>query len=156
MIAAMTPEPRSGHARVADTLAKLAEVEADTWVATASTDGVQHLVPLSYAWDGRSVILAAPASSVTVRNVRASSRARIGIGPTRDVVLADVEVDRIVDAADAPADLAERYAVQSGWDPRREPEPYVYVLLRLRRVQAWREANELEGKLIMRDGAWLY
>ena len=48
------------------------------------------------------------------------------------------------------------YARQADWDPRLDPGSYVFVLLRLQRVQAWRESNELSGKLLMRDGAWLF
>ena len=29
------------------------------------------------------------------------------------------------------------------------------LVLRPERIQAWRESNELAGRLLMRDGAWL-
>jgi hypothetical protein len=151
-----TEPARTGHRRRADTIARLEAVGADTWVATASVDGVAHLIPLSYAWDGDVVVLAVPADSVTARNIRSSGRARLGFGPTRDVVLVDGERDRLLDVGDAEAeDIARRYADQADWDPRHESEPYVFVTLRPGRVQAWRESNELAGKLVMRDGEWL-
>jgi hypothetical protein len=146
---------RTGPERKADTLAKLEAVGADAWVATAPPTGAAYLVPLSYAWDGEHIVLAAIATSPTIRNVRASGRARLGLGPTRDVVVVDAELDVIVDVSEAPEELAIAYARQSGWDPRREPEPYAYALLHLRQVQAWREANELAGRRLMRDGEWL-
>ncbi|MDQ3870410.1 MAG: pyridoxamine 5'-phosphate oxidase family protein [Chloroflexota bacterium] len=153
----MTESARTGPQRKADTITKLEAVGADTWVATASTAGMAHLVPLSYAWDGECVVLAAEASSLTVRNVRSSGRARLGFGPTRDVVIVDGELRRLVDASDdAAEDIARAYADQAAWDPRDESERYVFVFLRPRRVQAWREANELSGKLLMRDGEWLF
>ncbi len=153
----MTESARTGPQRKADTITKLEAVGADTWVATASTAGMAHLVPLSYAWDGECVVLAAEASSLTVRNVRSSGRARLGFGPTRDVVIVDGELRRLVDASDdAAEDIARAYADQAAWDPRDESEGYVFVFLRPRRVQAWREANELSGKLLMRDGEWLF
>ena len=145
-----------GGQRVADTLAKLAARGADTWVATASAAGIEHLVPLSYGWDGSNVILAAQPASPTVRNILASGRARLGFGPTRDVVIVDATLEASLDAAGAPADLAEAYARQAGWDPRDEREAYTFLLLRPRRVQAWREANELAGRTLMRDGTWLF
>jgi hypothetical protein len=149
--------PRSGRQRKADAIAKLQAVGADTWVVTASSTGTAHLIPLSYAWDGECVVLAAPADSVTVRNVRSSGRARLGFGPTRDVVIVDGELDRVLDASDdAAKDIARAYADQADWDPRHDSEPYVFVLLRPRRVQAWRERNELAGKFLMRDGEWLF
>jgi len=153
----MTESARTGPQRKADTIAKLEAVGADTWVATASTTGRAHLVPLSYAWDGECVVLAAEASSLTVRNVRSSGRARLGFGPTRDVVIVDGELDRLLGASDDGGEAtAQAYADQAGWDPRHESEPYVFVLLRPRRVQAWRESNELSGKVVMRHGEWLY
>ena len=55
----------------------------------------------------------------------------------------------------APAAIADGYAAQSDWDPRAAGEGYVYVVLRPHRVQAWREANEIKGRTLMRDGEWL-
>lgn len=153
----MTGSTRSGRQRKADTIAKLEAVGADTWVATASTSGMAHLVPLSYAWDGECIVLAAEAGSLTVRNVRSSGRARLGFGPTRDVVIVDAELHRLLDVSDdAAADAARAYADQAGWDPRHESERYVLLFLRPRRVQAWREANELSGKVLMREGRWSF
>jgi hypothetical protein len=148
--------PRSGPQRKADTMAKLEAVGADTWVATASPAGTAHLIPLSFAWNGECIVLAAPVDSITVRNVRASGRVRLGFGPTRDVVLIDAELARVLAATEDKAkDAGRRYADQADWDPRLEREPYLFLLVRPRRVQAWREANELADKLLMRDGEWL-
>ena len=151
----MREEPRSGPRRKADTLAKLEASEADVWVATASSAGVAHLVPLSFAWDGQHVILACAAGSPTARNLTASGQARLGFGPTRDVVMVDVALDGAIDVATAPAELGDAYARQSDWDPREEAGGYVYLLLAPRGIQAWRESNELTGRRLMRDGAWL-
>jgi hypothetical protein len=151
-----TGATRTGRERRADAIAKLEATGADAWVATASAAGAAHLVPLSYAWDGRHVVLAAQAGSLTVRNLRASRRARLGFGPTRDVVIIDGALERLLEATDPAAEpIARAYTKQAGWDPRQEPEPCVLLLLRPRRVQAWREANELEGRLLMGDGEWL-
>ena len=45
-------------------------------------------------------------------------------------------------------------AAQADWDPRGSAG-YVYLVLRPDRVQAWREADEIAGRTLMRDGAWL-
>jgi hypothetical protein len=153
----MIESARSGGQRKADAIAKLEAVGEDTWVATASSAGTAHLVPLSYAWSGECIVLAAEAGSLTGRNLRASGHARLGFGPTRDVVIVDVELDRVLDVNDdASADVARVYADQADWDPRLESEPYVFILLRPTRVQAWRESNELAGKVLMGDGKWLF
>jgi hypothetical protein len=147
-------EPRTGAQRKADALEKLRAIGADVWVATANAAGKAFLVPLSYAWDGEHVILATVPTFATAKNIVASGRARLGFGPTRDVVMMDAVLARAATADEIPA-LADRYAEQSGWDPRREPDPYLFLFMRPVRIQAWREANELEGKWLMRDGEWL-
>jgi hypothetical protein len=61
-----------------------------------------------------------------------------------------------VPAADAEADdVAERFAVQSDWDPRASEGTFVFLVLRPLRIQVWREANEISGRTVLRDGAWL-
>jgi hypothetical protein len=151
----VTEQPRDPRTRKADTLAKLREPAADVWVASAA-DGAAHLVPLSLAWLADRAVLALDETSVTARNVAAAGGARLGLGPTRDVVMIDAVVERTVPVAEAPPELAGGYAAQADWDPRVDAgEGYVYVVLRPVRIQAWREANELAGRTLMRDGAWL-
>lgn len=48
-----------------------------------------YLIPLSFLWDGTTLLLATPAASPTGRNLRATGKVRLGIGPTRDVVLVE-------------------------------------------------------------------
>jgi hypothetical protein len=147
---------RSGPQRTADAIAKLRATDGDVWVSTAPTAGPAHLVPLSYAWNGERLILAAPASSLTVRNIQATGRARLGFGPTRDVVIMDAEVGGIAGVDDPTmAEVGRAFADQADWDPRGSPE-YVFVLLRPRHIQAWRDASELSGRLLMHDGRWLF
>jgi hypothetical protein len=156
MMAVMTAPARSGPERKKDTLAKLESEGADVWVATSSPSGVVHMVPLSFAWDGQLLTLAVLPDSATFRNLGVSGRARLGLGPTRDVVLIDVELAGQAGVAEGPQQVAEAYAAQSGWDPRAESDAYRFLFLRPTRIQAWREANELAGKMLMRDGAWLF
>jgi hypothetical protein len=54
-----------------------------------------------------------------------------------------------------PALTGDAFATRTGFDPRELDEPYQYFLIRPRRIQAWREANELRGRDLMRDGRWL-
>jgi hypothetical protein len=74
-------EPRTGTERKLDSLAKLREVEADVWVATASSTDREYLVPLSYAWDGMHVILASEPGLATTRNIEASGLRVWALGP---------------------------------------------------------------------------
>ena len=149
----MTAEARDRETRKADTLAMLATPAIDTWVATASAAGAPHLVPVSLAWVEERVVIAVEASSATARNLTASGTARLAVGPTRDVVMVDALLDATVDVAADDA-LGAAYVAQADWDPRRDTG-YLFLVLRPVRVQAWREANEIAGRTLMRDGTWL-
>lgn len=145
--------PRDGPARKADALAMLTTRLIDVWVATASTMGAAHLVPLSLAWVDERMVIAVEGSSVTARNLTASGQARLAVGPTRDVVMVDAVLEKRLGVTDDET-LAEAYVAQDDWDPRSSAG-YLFLVLRPVRVQAWREANEIPGRTLMRDGTWL-
>jgi hypothetical protein len=145
--------PRDPQTRKADTLAMLETPEADCWVASSSASGPAHLVPLSLAWLDERAVIAVPESSVTCRNITSTGRARVAVGPTRDVVMIDAALDRSTAVAD-DAELGEAYAAQADWDPRTS-SGYVFLVLRPVRIQAWRESDEIAGRTLMRDGAWV-
>ena len=150
----MTPPPRTSSRRRLDTLRRL-ECDVDAWVATADpATGTPYLVPLSFLWDGATLLLATPAASPTARNLAATGKVRLGIGPTRDLVLVEGTVDSIADT-EIPNDAGDAFAAKTGFDPRELATPYLYFRVRPGRVQAWREANELENRELMRDGRWL-
>ncbi len=156
----MSPAPpRSLEQRIADTRARLTQPAVDAWVATASAPngdrGPQpYLVPLSFAWIDERAVLAVASASRTARNLVEHGIARIGMGPTRDIVLLDCVVEQVLQVADAPRGIGDAYAAQADWDPREDADDNVYVVMRPERIQAWRESNELPGRLIMRDGRW--
>ena len=147
----MTPRPRAERRR--DTEHRLAN-DIDVWVASASPDGTPYLVPLSFDWDGLALLVATPANSPTGRNLAASGVVRVGLGVTRDVSMIDGDVE-IIELDALPSEQAERFAARSGFDPREETGPYRWFRITPRRIQAWREADELAGRELMRDGAWL-
>lgn len=144
--------PRGLEERLRDTRAKL-ESDVDLWLATAGSAGV-HLIPLSYRWDGTAFLISTPCASATGRNLLADGRVRLGLGPTRDVVVVDGTAEP-VDIADLAPETGDAFAARTGFDPRELDEPYQYFLIRPQRIQAWREANELRGRELMRDGRWL-
>lgn len=89
-----------------------------------------------------------------MRHLRTAPVVRVGIGPTRDVVLVEGPVE-IVSRADLPGETADAFAAAAGFDPRELSSDYVYLRVRPDLIQAWREANELPGRDLMRDGRWL-
>jgi hypothetical protein len=146
-------EPRDRATRKADTLAMLATPAIDVWVATASAAGAPYLVPVSLAWVADRVVIAVAGASPTARNLTASGEARLAVGATRDVVMIDAVLEKAVDVA-ADEALGAAYVAQADWDPRSSTG-YEFLVLRPARVQAWREANEIPGRTLMRDGTWL-
>jgi len=151
----MTPPTRTRQQRKRDALNRLV-CDTDAWVATADAgSGTPYLVPLSFLWDGGILLVATPSSSPTSRNLQATGKVRLGIGPTRDLVLIEATVQESVAASEIPDVVGDAFAAKTGFDPRQLTGAYRYFRLRPQRVQAWREANELEGRDLMRGGAWL-
>ena len=150
----MTPPPRTPRQRRRDTLDRL-ERDVDAWVATADpAGGTPYLVPLSFLWDGEALLVATPSSSPTGRNLRSTGKVRVGVGPTRDLVLIEGTVAAVVAAGDIPEQVGDAFAAKAGFDPR-QLSGYLYFRIAPRRPQAWREVDELAGRDLMRDGRWL-
>lgn len=149
---ASQPPPRTRAQRRHDTLSRL-RTDVDAWVASADATGEAYLIPLSFVWDGATLTIATPRASRTARNLIRAGRGRLGLGPTRDVVLIDGPVEVLPIGTD-PA-LEDAHARATGFDPRTLKSEYVYLRITPDTVQAWREADELEGRHLMRDGRWL-
>ncbi len=147
------PAPRSLADRITDTRRRL-DAEVDSWLASASAEGDAHIVPISQYWDGERLWLATGAGSPTARNLRRAGRARLALGPTRDVVIVEGAVSFTApDAVDAR--VADAYAAHAGWDPRYPEGRNVFFSITPGTILAWREANELPGRVVMRGGHWL-
>jgi len=146
---------RSPKERKADALAKLTAVDANVWIASASPTGAVHLVPVTHTWNGNQIVLATEPGSRTAANVTANPQARLALGETRDVVMIDAVLAEAIPKSEAPAALADAYAVQAGWDPRTDGSDYVYLVFGPERIQVWREAEDVTGRTVMRNGAWV-
>ncbi|CAA9446787.1 MAG: pyridoxamine 5'-phosphate oxidase-related, FMN-binding protein [uncultured Rubrobacteraceae bacterium] len=123
-------------------------------MASASADGAPYLVPLSFDRDGGALLMATPTDSPTGRNLAATRAVRLGLGHTRDVTVIDGEVE-VLEIDALPQERADRFAARTGFDPREEDMPYRWFRVYLRRIQAWREVNEMPDRELMRDGRWL-
>jgi len=145
--------PRSRAERRRDTEDRLTH-DVDVWVASASADGTPYLVPLSFDWDGEALLVATPADSPTGRNLAAGRGARLALGGTRDVSMIAGTVEAL-DLDALPQEQRDRFAARTGFDPRAESSPYRWFRITPRRIQAWREVDELPGRELMRDGEWL-
>lgn len=127
-------------------------IEKDVWVASASASGEAFLIPLSFYWDGERLTVATLKGSRTARNLRRAGVARMALPPTRDVVIIEGTLEFI--ETDADDELAAAHTEAAGFDARRSGKN-VYIRLTPRRIQAWREEDELAGRDVMVDGRWL-
>jgi hypothetical protein len=59
-----------------------------------------------------------------------------------------------VPCPDAPDPVARCYATRTGWDPRQEAVPHIYLIAIPRTMQALNNLAEITGRTIMRDGQW--
>ena len=144
---------RTTEQRVEDARAKL-ETGGDAWLATSGPAG-PHLVPLSLAWDSASgdLILCTEQRSVTTRNIRTEPAVRIGLGPTRDVLMIDGTA-RVTGPVQDDATSAAIFHDITGWDPRHESGDWIFIRVTPSGMQAWRGADEIANRTIMVDGNW--
>jgi hypothetical protein len=123
-------------------------------VASASADGAPYLVPLSFDWDGEALLMATPAGSPTGRNLAVTRAVRLGLGDTRDVSMIEGEAE-VLEIDALPPERGDRFAARTGFDPRALATPYRWFRISPRRIQAWRDVNELPDRELMRAGRWL-
>lgn len=114
--------------------------------------GGPWLVPLSFLWHDGQMLFATDASTPTGKRVAALPRVRVALGDTRDVVLVDGDAT-VKPSADISAKELRLYQSKHGSDPRTWADSIIRI--RPARMQAWREENELPGRVLMRDGLWL-
>ena len=98
--------------------------------------------------------MATPTDCPTGRNLATTRTVRLGLGQTRDVSMIDGEVE-VLEIDALPQQWGDRFAARTGFDPRALATPYRWFRISPRRIQAWREVNELPDRELMRDGRWL-
>jgi hypothetical protein len=92
-------------------------------------------VPLSFDWDGETLLVPTPTASPTGRNLAVTRAARLALSDTRDVSMIDGQVD-VVEIDSLAEQRAERFAQRSGFDPRALATPYRWFCISPRRIQA--------------------
>ena len=149
----MSSGPRSRAQRRRDIEHRLTH-DVDAWLATSSAEGAPYLVPLSFDWDGEALLVATPTDSPTGRNLAATRAVRLGLGHTRDVTMIEGDVE-VLEIDALPQERGDRFAAHTGFDPRALTTRYRWFRVSPRRIQAWREVNEIPGRELMRGGHWL-
>jgi hypothetical protein len=148
----MAEPARPLSVRKQDTLRRLQE-DVDVWVATASTDGTPYLMPLSFLWDDKTLLLSTAGTNPTARNLQVNPTLHLTLGHTRDVIHIEATAQTL-QPGDLSAAEGDAFAAKAGFDPRPLPG-YLYFRVTPTKIQAWREVNELKDRLLLRDGTWL-
>jgi hypothetical protein len=149
----VTEPARSPEVRKQDALKRLDE-DVDAWVSTSSADGTPYLMPLSFLWDGKTLLFSTAATNPTSLNLQSTGVAHIALDHTRDVILLTATAETL-HADDLPPGVADAFATKSGFDPRQATALYLYFRLTPTTLQSWREANELPGRTLMKNNSWL-
>lgn len=146
---------RSAGERKRDTLHRL-RTDVDVWVATASDQGGEpYMMPLSFLWRDDSVYVSTRAANPVGRNLLANGQVQLTLGHTRDVVHIEGVAEALPEDGPDPM-LREDFARRTDFDPAGlEGQNYRYFRIAPVTVRAWREVNELAGRVLMRDGKWL-
>src|SRR5450631_1487143 len=92
------------------------------------------------------------ANSPTTVNIGRVRRVRVALGTVRDVVMIDGVADLAPSATLSSAEV-EAYTTKHNCDLRTWADAVIHVAPR--RVQAWREENEIAGRTVMRTGVWV-
>src|SRR5664280_1002674 len=142
--------PRSVEQRILHTRKRL-ELDIDAWVATSGPDR-PWLVPLSFLLYHDRLLFATSANSPTVVNIARVALIRVALDGVRDVVIVDGQAE-LESSTALSSDEIQAYLNKHGSDPRTWAD--TVIALTPTRIQAWREENEIAGRTIMRNGAWV-
>jgi len=80
-------------------IAGLLRREPVVWLSTVRPDGLPHLVPIWFSWDGERLFIASKPNAVKVRNLRANPTLMLAVGEPDD----DFDVG-LIEAAATVAD----------------------------------------------------
>lgn len=143
---------RTVDERKRDVMAVL-EGQGHMWLATAR-ENRPHVIGVSAWWDGTDLVVTTVGSSLTARNLRDGRMATLVAGAPDDAVVINADLIESMPARDND-ELSTGFSSVMGWDPRDVGEGWDLFRLRPSRIQAFRGYDEIEGRDVMRKGAWL-
>lgn len=105
---------RPGYDRDAEATARrvrpMLETERVVWLSTVRPDGLPHLVPTWFWWDGEALLAWSKPEAVKVRNLRANPRLMVALGdPGADFSVALIEARATLVAAPIPDAFFAKY-----------------------------------------------
>ena len=94
-------------------------------------------MPLSFLWHDDALLIATEDGSPTARNLQSGGQVRVGVGPTRDVVLVEAAAT-VLDGLDEAT--GDAFAEKTGFDPR-QLDNYTFYRVVPSEIRAWREVE---------------
>jgi PPOX class probable F420-dependent enzyme len=102
-------------ARTLERVQPMLSAEPVVWLSTVRPDGLPHLVPTWFWWDGEAVLVFSKPDAVKVRNLRANPRLMVALGhPEEDFSVGLIEAEATLEdgAAEIPDAFFTKYAAQ--------------------------------------------
>lgn len=161
----------SGHASgrpgydgsLARTLARVEPMlaaEPVVWLSTVRPDGLPHLVPTWFWWDGDALLVFSKPDAVKVRNLRANPRLMVALGrPEEDFSVGLIEAQASLEPgrASIPDAFFAKYAdqlVEGGMDVTAFRATFTQVIRIVpTRFLAWHGRGERHGQMAQSPGA---
>jgi PPOX class probable F420-dependent enzyme len=81
------------------------------WLSTVRPDGLPHLVPIWYSWDGRHILLLSKPDAVKIDNIRHDPHVMLALGDAEE----DFDVSLIEGVAELPDVPAATFLPASHW-----------------------------------------
>lgn len=124
------------------------------WLSTVREDGLPHLVPVWFWWDGESILVYSKPHAVKVRALRANPRAMIALGEPDDdfdIGMLEADAELLAEAPPIPAGFFAKYAAKlpAGLlDPESFRETYTQAIrLTPSRWLAWHGRGPRPGSV---------
>ena len=86
-------------------------VEEVLWLSTVRADGMPHLVPIWFSWDGESILLVSKPDAVKIECIRAEPRVMLALGDAEE----DFDVALIEGVAELPDTPVAGFLPESHW-----------------------------------------
>jgi PPOX class probable F420-dependent enzyme len=142
------------HARTLARVQPMLAGEPVVWLSTVRPDGLPHLVPTWFWWDGEAMLVFSKPDAVKVRNLRANPRLMVALGhPEEDFSVGLIEAQAQLQPrrAEVPNAFFAKYADQlqaSGMDADMYRETYTQVIRIVpTRYLAWHGRSERHDRV---------
>ena len=99
------------HLQPTPRIDRFLRTEEVLWLSTVRADGLPHLVPIWFSWDGASILLVSKPDAVKIDAIRREPRVMLALGDAEE----DFDVALIEGLAELPDVPVETFLPESHW-----------------------------------------